>query len=106
MESVAGAVPKSNCGRASGCVLPFSVVSCVSSTASRIRGCDAPAAGLCCAMLNMQIRNGQRITAAKNEDCFINTRLGCDTGIAGMGHTLGHRDCRPPPEAERTGEGG
>src|SRR5579862_3742903 len=108
IERVAGAVPRSNCGRASGCVLPLSVVSFVSSTPSRISG-RAPltiAGAACCAALTAQIKNGERITAAINQDCLVNALLGRDTGIAGMGHTLRHRDCRPPPEAERTGEGG
>src|SRR5579872_3407249 len=39
MGSVAGAIPRSNCGFASGCVLPFNTVSCDSSIACSIKGC-------------------------------------------------------------------
>src|SRR5579872_508036 len=51
MGKLAGAVPKSNSGRASGCTLPFSVVNCVSSIACVIsgRGATAPVCSACCA---------------------------------------------------------
>lgn len=65
MGSVAGAVPKSNSGRAKGYVLPWSTVNCDSSTGSVISGAGIAGAACCWALDRCTRDSVQNISATR-----------------------------------------
>src|ERR1700676_959031 len=90
MGRLAGAVPRSNSGRASGCVLPFSVMSWDSSTPWVIkgRGAVATCSAASCARTGAQSKSKQTISATRVESTTEKSQLGRDTEIARIGTHL------------------